>query len=79
MDPDHPLAALVRKARQERNGSVATESATDEVVDQSASSAPAQYAADRKLRLCLHLYSPVIFPHGALLTGASDFSFLCSD
>ncbi|XP_029300208.1 LOW QUALITY PROTEIN: splicing factor, suppressor of white-apricot homolog [Cottoperca gobio] len=46
MDPDHPLAALVRKARQERNGTAPVTIKPEEVTDPAASSAPAQYTAD---------------------------------
>ncbi|XP_068190617.1 splicing factor, suppressor of white-apricot homolog isoform X2 [Antennarius striatus] len=46
MDPDHPLAALVRKAKQERNGSVAVEAKPEEGLFSSASSAPGQYTTD---------------------------------
>lgn len=46
MDPDHPLAALVRKAQQEKNGSIAiTTKPEDEVVAQAPS---AEYTTDRK-------------------------------
>ena len=48
MDPDHPLAALVRKARQERNGTAAVATKPEEVTDPAASSTPAQYTADRE-------------------------------
>lgn len=48
MDPDHPLAALVRKAKQERNGTAALTPKPDEVPDPAASSTPAQYTADRE-------------------------------
>uniref|UniRef100_UPI003AAFE2A7 splicing factor, suppressor of white-apricot homolog isoform X2 n=1 Tax=Centroberyx gerrardi TaxID=166262 RepID=UPI003AAFE2A7 len=46
MDPDHPLAALVRKAKQERNGTAAMATKPEEVADPAASSTPAQYTAD---------------------------------
>ncbi|KAK9532730.1 hypothetical protein VZT92_010103 [Zoarces viviparus] len=46
MDPDHPLAALVRKARQERNGTAAVATKAEEVTDPVVSSTPAQYTAD---------------------------------
>ncbi|XP_030004948.1 splicing factor, suppressor of white-apricot homolog isoform X2 [Sphaeramia orbicularis] len=46
MDPDHPLAALVRKAQQERNGTAAVEAKPEEVAEVAPSSAPAQYSAD---------------------------------
>lgn len=46
MDPDHPLAALVRKAQQEKNGNVAINTKPeDEVVAQAPS---AEYTTDRK-------------------------------
>lgn len=52
MDPDHPLAALVYKARQERNGSAAM-ATQPEVADPAVSGTSTQYAADRKYRaLC---------------------------
>lgn len=50
MDPDHPLAALVRKARQERNGTATVVTKPEEVTDPAASSTPAQYTADREYR-----------------------------
>ncbi|XP_077353391.1 splicing factor, suppressor of white-apricot homolog isoform X3 [Festucalex cinctus] len=46
MDPDHPLAALVRKAKEERNGVAAVQTATQEVSDPAVSSAVTQYTAD---------------------------------
>ncbi|XP_029024656.1 splicing factor, suppressor of white-apricot homolog isoform X2 [Betta splendens] len=46
MDPDHPLAALVRKAHQERNGTAAVTTKPEEVADTAAPSAPTQYSAD---------------------------------
>ncbi|KAK5851858.1 hypothetical protein PBY51_023376 [Eleginops maclovinus] len=47
MDPDHPLAALVRKARAERNGTEPpVETKPEEVPEPVAPSAPAQYTAD---------------------------------
>lgn len=60
MDPDHPLAALVLKARQERNGGVASpavgvatetmpeEQAVAAVELQAPSAPPVQYSADRE-------------------------------
>lgn len=48
MDPDHPLAALIRKAKQERNGTAAMAAKPDEVPDPAASSTPAQYTTDRE-------------------------------
>lgn len=48
MDPDHPLAALVRKARQERNGTATEAPKPEEVTIPAASSTPAQYTADRE-------------------------------
>lgn len=65
MDPDHPLAALVLKARQERNGGVAstaggvaTETMPEEqpavaVEPQPPSAPPVQYSADREWTLRL--------------------------
>ncbi|XP_054612942.1 splicing factor, suppressor of white-apricot homolog [Dunckerocampus dactyliophorus] len=46
MDPDHPLAALVRKAREERNGLAAKPTGPEEASDPAASSTTAQYTAD---------------------------------
>ncbi|TKS84316.1 Splicing factor, suppressor of white-apricot -like protein [Collichthys lucidus] len=46
MDPDHPLAALVRKARQEKNGTAAMTTKPEEVADPAASGTPAQYTTD---------------------------------
>lgn len=46
MDPDHPLAALVRKARQERNGAATVAAEPEEVTDPAVSTTPAQYTAD---------------------------------
>lgn len=44
MDPDHPLAELVRKAKQERNGTAAVEPKPEAVVEPTAP--PVQYSAD---------------------------------
>lgn len=46
MDPDHPLAVLVQKAKQERSGTAAVVPPPDGAVDPAASLAPAQFAAD---------------------------------
>ncbi|XP_049593657.1 splicing factor, suppressor of white-apricot homolog isoform X2 [Syngnathus scovelli] len=46
MDPDHPLAALVRKARAERNGLAAVQTVAEEAPDPAAPAAVTQYAAD---------------------------------
>lgn len=46
IDPDHPLAVLVRKARQERNGTAEVEQKPEEVVEPAPSTTPAQYSAD---------------------------------
>lgn len=44
MDPDHPLAALVRKAQQERNGTATMATKPEEAVP-----APrVEYSADRE-------------------------------
>lgn len=44
MDPDHPLAALIQKAQQERNGTAAV--ATNQ--EEAPASLPTQYSADRE-------------------------------
>ena len=51
MDPDHPLAALVRKAKQEQNGAAAAAAAAmvtrlEEVAEPAVTTTPAEYAAD---------------------------------
>ncbi|XP_070845056.1 splicing factor, suppressor of white-apricot homolog [Chaetodon trifascialis] len=46
MDPDHPLAALVRKAKEERNGTAAMAATAEDVSDPAASNPPAQYTTD---------------------------------
>ncbi|XP_072311365.1 splicing factor, suppressor of white-apricot homolog isoform X2 [Eucyclogobius newberryi] len=46
MDPDHPLAALVRKAKLERNGTLAEEPKPEEVVESVPPTAPTQYSAE---------------------------------
>lgn len=46
MDPDHPLAALIRKAKQERNGTAAMVTNPDEVMEATQSSTSAQYTSD---------------------------------
>ncbi|XP_060916737.1 splicing factor, suppressor of white-apricot homolog isoform X1 [Labrus mixtus] len=47
MDPDHPLAALVRKAQQERNGtSAVVETKPEEVPEPPAPTTQVQYSAD---------------------------------
>ena len=50
MDPDHPLAALIRKAKQERNGTAAMAATPEEAPDQAVSSTPAEYTTDRECR-----------------------------
>lgn len=50
MDPDHPLAALIRKAKQERNGTAAMAATPEEVPDPAVSSTPAEYTTDREYR-----------------------------
>ncbi|XP_077398360.1 splicing factor, suppressor of white-apricot homolog isoform X2 [Vanacampus margaritifer] len=46
MDPDHPLAALVRKAKEERNGLAALQTSAQEVSDPAVTSAVTQYTTD---------------------------------
>ncbi|XP_057674797.1 splicing factor, suppressor of white-apricot homolog [Corythoichthys intestinalis] len=46
MDPDHPLAALVRKAKEEQNGVAAVQTGTEEVSDPVMPSTVTQYTAD---------------------------------
>ncbi|KAF0031325.1 hypothetical protein F2P81_015880 [Scophthalmus maximus] len=49
MDPDHPLAALIRKAKQERNGTALpapVAAKPEEVTDPAATSTQAHYKAD---------------------------------
>ncbi|KAM6976010.1 LOW QUALITY PROTEIN: splicing factor, suppressor of white-apricot homolog [Tautogolabrus adspersus] len=46
MDPDHPLAALVRKAQQERNGTAVVETKPEEVPEPPAPTTQVQYSAD---------------------------------
>lgn len=46
IDPDHPLAALVRKAKQERNGTAPEEPKPEEVIETAPPAAPTQYSAD---------------------------------
>lgn len=53
MDPDHPLAALIRKAKQERNGTALpapVAAKPEEVTDPAATSTQAHYKADREYR-----------------------------
>lgn len=47
MDPDHPLAALVRKARQE-NSAAAVATKTEEEHQPSAVATQAEYTTDRE-------------------------------
>ncbi|XP_061554202.1 splicing factor, suppressor of white-apricot homolog [Phycodurus eques] len=47
MDPDHPLAALVRKAKEERNGLAAVQTGAEEVTNPAVSSTVTQYTADQ--------------------------------
>ncbi|XP_075999457.1 splicing factor, suppressor of white-apricot homolog isoform X2 [Genypterus blacodes] len=56
MDPDHPLAALVRKAKQERNGTAPVAPPPEEVPDPAASSTPAQYNADPNAAAAAAMY-----------------------
>uniref|UniRef100_G3Q0D5 Splicing factor, suppressor of white-apricot homolog n=1 Tax=Gasterosteus aculeatus aculeatus TaxID=481459 RepID=G3Q0D5_GASAC len=46
MDPDHPLAALVLKARQERNGTATVATKAEDVADPVVSGTPAQFNAE---------------------------------
>uniref|UniRef100_A0AAV2J1Z2 SURP motif domain-containing protein n=1 Tax=Knipowitschia caucasica TaxID=637954 RepID=A0AAV2J1Z2_KNICA len=48
MDPDHPLAALVRKAKQEQNGTAAEEPKPEEVVETAPAAPPTQYSSERE-------------------------------
>lgn len=48
MDPDHPLAALVRKAKQEKNGAAAMATKAEEEHQSSAVAAQAEYTSDRE-------------------------------
>ena len=48
MDPDHPLAALVRKAKQERNGTIALTAKPEELVAPPVQPTPADYTTDRE-------------------------------
>lgn len=51
IDPDHPLAALVRKAKQEKNGSAAAPAPPPAPEEGAQPSVPtqAEYTADREL------------------------------
>lgn len=60
MDPDHPLAALVRKAQQEKNGNLAVPPKPEE--EAVAQAPPAEYTTDRKyffkcISLCEDTYT----------------------
>ncbi|KAM9841827.1 splicing factor, suppressor of white-apricot homolog isoform 2-T2 [Aulostomus maculatus] len=46
MDPDHPLAALVRKAKQERNGTTTIAPKPEEIVEPAVPSPTVHYTAD---------------------------------
>lgn len=46
MDPDHPLAVLVQKAKQERTGAAAAAPPPEGALDPAAASTPTQQAAD---------------------------------
>ena len=54
MDPDHPLAALVRKARQEQNGAAAAAASAmatkpeEGPAEPAVPATPAEYTADRE-------------------------------
>lgn len=50
MDPDHPLAALVRKAQQEKNGNIAITTKPEDEVAAPAQAPSAEYTTDRKYR-----------------------------
>ncbi|XP_045081047.1 splicing factor, suppressor of white-apricot homolog isoform X2 [Coregonus clupeaformis] len=62
MDPDHPLAALVRKARQEQNGAAAAAAAAmatkpEEVpAEPAVPAAPAEYTADPNMAAMYYGY-----------------------
>ncbi|KAB5549229.1 hypothetical protein PHYPO_G00064990 [Pangasianodon hypophthalmus] len=54
MDPDHPLAALVRKAQQEKNGNVAITTKPEEEV--AAQAPPAEYTTDPNMAALYYGY-----------------------
>ncbi|KAK3555461.1 hypothetical protein QTP86_016890 [Hemibagrus guttatus] len=54
MDPDHPLAALVRKAQQEKNGNVAITTKPEEVV--AAQAPPTDYNTDPNMAALYYGY-----------------------
>ncbi|XP_067114040.1 splicing factor, suppressor of white-apricot homolog isoform X2 [Osmerus mordax] len=58
MDPDHPLAALVRKARQEQNGAAAAAMVTrlEEVAEPAVTTTPVEYAADSNVAAMYYGY-----------------------
>ena len=69
MDPDHPLAALVRKAQQERNGAAAAAAAAaaamvtrlEEVSEPAVTATPAEYTTDREYNLFVFLKMCIFF------------------
>lgn len=69
MDPDHPLAALVLKARQERNGTATVATKAEDVADPVVSGTPAQFNAEREYGPEMHC-SP---------TALVDVNFLAAD
>ncbi|XP_062340004.1 splicing factor, suppressor of white-apricot homolog isoform X2 [Osmerus eperlanus] len=58
MDPDHPLAVLVRKARQEQNGAATAAMVTrlEEVSEPAVTTTPAEYAADSNVAAMYYGY-----------------------
>lgn len=56
MDPDHPLAALVRKAQQEKNGSIALTAKPEEEVAPLVQPAPADYTTDPNMAAMYYGY-----------------------
>lgn len=63
MDPDHPLAVLVQKAKQERTGAAAAAPPPEGALDPAAASAPTQQAADANAAAVFYGY--YMLPDGA--------------
>lgn len=56
MDPDHPLAALVRKVKQEKNGSIALTAKPEEEVAPLVQPTPADYTTDPNMAAMYYGY-----------------------
>lgn len=73
MDPDHPLAALVRKAQQEKNGNLAITTKPEEAV--AAQAPPTDYTTDRKYNPLLKIPASRLQVYFYYKSNATIFKF----